>query len=458
MKNSTQILCVLLFVVGNIFAQQEKGIIGANNWLNNWTEFKPNHTDYGEPTQILTGNITKDTKLNKRDVYLLLGSVFVTDSTTLTIEPGTVILGDFDTNGSLTISKGSKIIAEGTQTDPIIFTSNRSVKKQGDWGGVFVLGDAPINKYGNGSSVEYGLRPSSYENISYGGDNTESNSGILKYVRIEYCGFGAVPDSEVNGLSLYAVGSKTTIDYVQVYKCTDDGFEFFGGTVNATHLISMYNDDDSFDMDQGWRGKGQFWLAVQAPGADNGFESDGRAKLGEGDATRPTLYNVTLVGFGKDGKDDKDKNYGMRLREDFEGELHNFVITNFAGINFKLENKKEKKDDNGNVISSEADATEKNYTTDNKLVIDNILVANNNLVNAQAYDGFKSDEQKADFIKDGKAISYVKETVLSENYALKSSVQAPAYKANVPAGIEAVDFIGAIGSTDWTANWSRKKD
>ena len=150
---------------GSSFAQQEKGIIGKNNWLNNWTEFRPNQDKHGEPTQILSGNITQDTKLTKRDTYLLLGNVFVTDNTTLTIEPGTVIIGDFKTNGSLIITKGSKIMAEGEETDPIIFTSNRSVKKEGDWGGVFILGDAPINKFGNGSSLNYGLQPSSFENI-----------------------------------------------------------------------------------------------------------------------------------------------------------------------------------------------------------------------------------------------------------------------------------------------------
>ena len=170
----------MLFAAGNLFAQQEKGIIGANNWLNNWTEFRPSHIEYGQPTQILSGNISKDTKLYKKDTYLLLGSVFVTDSTTLTIEPGTVIIGDFKTNGSLTISKGCKMIADGLATDPIIFTSNRSVKKEGDWGGLFILGDAQLNKFGNGSSINYGLNPSSSENISYGGNNTQSDSGILR--------------------------------------------------------------------------------------------------------------------------------------------------------------------------------------------------------------------------------------------------------------------------------------
>ena len=157
MKNYTQIIiCLMLLMVGNVFAQQEKGIVGSNNWLNSWTEFKPSSVDYREPTQILSGNISKDTKLYKKDTYLLLGNVFVTDSTTLTIEPGTVILGDFKTNGTLTVSKGATIIADGLETDPIIFTSNRSVKKPGDWGGIFILGDAPINKFGteNGNLFE----------------------------------------------------------------------------------------------------------------------------------------------------------------------------------------------------------------------------------------------------------------------------------------------------------------
>src|SRR5690606_5810280 len=215
MKNFTQVACLFL-LMGNMFAQQEKGIIGTNNWLNNWTEFRPSQVDYGEPTQILTGNITKDTKLTKRNTYLVLGSVFVTDSTTLTIEPGTVIIGDFKTNASLTIPKGSKIIADGMETDPIVFTSNRSVKKEGDWGGIFILGDAPINKYGNGSTLNYGLRPTSFEHISYGGTNATSNSGILRYVRIEYAGKRTKDFGYFNGLTLAGVGNQTIIENVMV--------------------------------------------------------------------------------------------------------------------------------------------------------------------------------------------------------------------------------------------------
>ena len=181
MKNFTLTALIFILLIGTTFAQQEKGIIGYSNWLNSWTEFKPNQRDYKEPTEILSGNISQDTKLSKSNTYLLLGDVFVTNNATLIIEPGTVILGDYKTKGSLTISKGSKIIAEGTQTDPIVFTSSKTDKKPGDWGGLFVLGDAPTNLFGNKAALDYGLRPSSLESISYGGKNTLSNSGILKF-------------------------------------------------------------------------------------------------------------------------------------------------------------------------------------------------------------------------------------------------------------------------------------
>ena len=158
MTKKTHLFALLLFIIcSSLFAQQEKGITGYENWLKSWTEFRPNKVDYNKPTKILTGNIVNDTKLNKSDTYLLLGDVFVTDSTTLTIEPGTVILGDFDTKGSLTISNGSKIIANGKVTDPIVFTSNRSVKKPGDWGGLIILGDAQTNLTNNNSKIAYGL-------------------------------------------------------------------------------------------------------------------------------------------------------------------------------------------------------------------------------------------------------------------------------------------------------------
>ncbi|WP_027124899.1 hypothetical protein [Gelidibacter mesophilus] len=265
MKTITQTLCLFLLIVGSSFAQQEKGIIGKSNWLTNWTEFRPNLIEQGEPTQILSGNITQDTKLTKRDTYLLLGSVFVTDSTTLTIEPGTVIIGDFKTNGSLIITKGSKIMAEGLETDPIIFTSNRSVKKEGDWGGIFLLGDAPINKFGNGSSVNLGLRPSSFENITYGGANVESNSGVMKYVRIEFAGKRTKEYGYFSALTLAGVGNKTVIENIMVSYADGNSVNVLGGEVKLEKMVSFRTKSNDYEFNFGTQTHIRNSLAIRSP-------------------------------------------------------------------------------------------------------------------------------------------------------------------------------------------------
>lgn len=265
MKNFTRTLCLFLFVCANLFAQQEKGIIGTNNWLNPWTEFKPNQVDYGEPTQILSGNISKDTKLNKKDIYLLLGNVFVTDSTTLTIEPGTIIIGDYETIGSLTISNGSKIIADGTETDPIIFTSNRGVKKEGDWGGLFILGDAPISKFGNESSLNYGLKPTSFKNINYGGANPESDSGILRYVRIEFAGKRTKDFGYYDALTLAAVGNNTIIENVMVSYCAGNSFNVIGGDVTLDRMVSYRTSGNDYVFNYGTQSYITNSLAIRSP-------------------------------------------------------------------------------------------------------------------------------------------------------------------------------------------------
>lgn len=265
MKIFTQTLIVLLCFVTNSFSQQEKGIIGADNWLNNWTEFIPNQVNYNNPTQILSGTITTDTKLYKKDTYLLLGSVFVTDSTTLTIEPGTVIIGDYKTNGSLTISKTSKIIADGLATDPIVFTSNRSVKKEGDWGGLFILGNAPINKFGNGSSINYGLQTASADHISYGGEQIESNSGILRYVRIEFAGKRVKEYGYFSGLTLAGVGSGTIIENVMVSYCEGNSFNILGGNPNLSKMISFRTKSNDYEFNYGTQCTITNSLAIRSP-------------------------------------------------------------------------------------------------------------------------------------------------------------------------------------------------
>lgn len=309
MKNSTIMLCLLLLAVGNTFAQQEKGVIGTSNWLNSWTEFRPNHIEYGEPTQILSGNINKNTKLYKKDIYLLLGSVFVTDSTTLTIEPGTVIIGDFKTTGSLIISKGSTLIADGLETDPIIFTSNRSVKKAGDWGGIMILGDAPMNKFGNTAAVNYGLKPSSYNNISYGGPNVKSNSGILRYVRIEFAGKRTKDFGYYNGLTLAAVGNKTIVENVMVSYCEGNSFNVIGGEVIMNKMVSYRSMSNDYEFNYGTQATITNSMAIRSPyvsGADGSrcMLVASYDKKDEVDLTQKGTFvnaeNLTLVNISED--------------------------------------------------------------------------------------------------------------------------------------------------------------
>ena len=264
-------LFIFLFVTGNLFSQQEKGIVGSENWLNNWTDFKPTQRDYGEPTKILAGNIAENTTLIKSEVYLLLGNVFVTNGAKLTIEPGTVILGDYKSNGSLTITKGARIMASGLQTDPIVFTSNRSVKRAGDWGGIIILGEAPSNKFGNGSAAKFypELVPSSYANANYGGDKMDDNSGILKYVRIEFAGKRIFNAGNFNGLLLAGVGDSTILENVMVSYSAGNAFEAWGGQLSMLQMISYRANNNDFKFNFGVQCNLNNSLAVRSPYVSN---------------------------------------------------------------------------------------------------------------------------------------------------------------------------------------------
>ncbi len=215
-------------------------------------------------------------------------------------------------------------MAAGEPDETVVFTSARPLKEAGDWGGIILAGNAPVKREQGSGRVE-GLP----QTIRYGGNNPEDNSGVLSYVRIEYVGFGFAPGSEINGLSLYGVGSNTQLDHIQVYESTDDGFEWFGGTVNARYLLSMYSDDDSFDVDEGWDGYGQFWLAIQKDGADNGLEADGYSGSAEGQSTFPAIFNATFIGHGS--AEGNDVNAGLNLRNGYTGTVANSIISGFGG-------------------------------------------------------------------------------------------------------------------------------
>ncbi|MBN2813130.1 MAG: hypothetical protein JXQ80_03575, partial [Bacteroidales bacterium] len=209
------------------------GAFGTVDWTDGWANWTPQNTVYPATTDVIAaGDITTNTTLTAGKVYLLDGWVYVKSGATLTIEPGTIIRGSKANKGAIIVEKGAKIIAEGTADDPIVFTSNQDAgsRSYGDWGGLIILGEALVNK--TDPTIEGG--PTS----TYGGTNDADSSGILKYVRIEFPGIAFQPDKEINGLTLGGVGSKTVIDYVQVSFCGDDSYEFFGGTVNAKHIIA----------------------------------------------------------------------------------------------------------------------------------------------------------------------------------------------------------------------------
>ena len=285
---------------------------------------------------ILKTDITGTRNLVKDSTYVLEGNIFV--SGTINIQAGTVIKGDKLTKGALIIVQGGKINAIGTPTAPIVFTSRMGpgLRAAGDWGGVILVGKAPCNQTdptveGLTKSLHYG-----------GGTNPADNSGTMQYCRIEFAGIALQPDNEINGLTMCAVGSGTTIDHIQVSYSGDDSYEWFGGTVNAKYLVAYCGLDDEYDTDFGYSGHVQFALGIRNPrvadvSTSNGFESDNDAAGSVGQPkTKAVFSNITLIGPWKTPAD-KNVNAmfgaGMHIRRNSSLSAFNSV---FAGWNTGL--------------------------------------------------------------------------------------------------------------------------
>ncbi|MCZ8354211.1 MAG: hypothetical protein O9340_05720 [Cyclobacteriaceae bacterium] len=268
------------------------------------------------PVIELAGNITTNLTLDATKSYLLKGQTFVKNNVTLTIPAGTVIKGDKATKATLIVEPGGRLVCNGTAANPVVFTSAQAVgaRDKGDWGGVVILGTAFVNQASQ-PNIE-GISPAvPYGNTTSPTTNADQNSGTLNYVRIEYAGIELSPNNETNSLTMGGVGNGTTINYVQVSFGGDDGFEWFGGTVNGKYLVSHSTWDDDFDTDFGWSGNIQFGLVVRNPffadqSGSNAFESDNQ---GNGNAitncdatassagtatacTRGVFSNITVLG------------------------------------------------------------------------------------------------------------------------------------------------------------------
>ncbi|MDB5245677.1 MAG: hypothetical protein JWQ40_71 [Segetibacter sp.] len=260
-------------------------------------------------TVTLSGRIDKDTVLRKGNEYILKGLVYMVNNATMTIEPGVTVKGSYIGNdvGALIITRGAKINASGTPDAPIVFTSNSPNPRSGDWGGLVLLGKASVNASFSGANtieVEGGINNSFNDGIGGGAAavNEDDSSGVLRYVRIEFAGYAYQPDKEINSLTMAAVGRKTVIDHVQVYYAKDDAFEWFGGTVNASHLIAYKTQDDDFDTDNGYSGKVQFGIIIRDSliadiSNSEAFESDNNSSGSTASPKTTAVFsNITAVG------------------------------------------------------------------------------------------------------------------------------------------------------------------
>ncbi len=277
-----------------------------------------------EETVILTpasGSITESLTLEANKEYIINGATIVAAGAVLTIEPGTIIKAEAGPNVYLAVEQGAQIIANGTSSNPIIFTSNSTTPSAGDWGGIIILGKAPVNSVTGTSTAT-----SEIGNLPYGGNIVDDNSGVLRYVRVQYSGGAADGQSENNGFSFYGVGNGTTIEYIQAFEGADDGVEFFGGTVNASFIAVVNAEDDSIDWTEGYNGTITDAYILQGNGiGDEAFECDGfntDFTNASGAFSNPTVSNVTIE--SESGTNDSTR--GFLLRAGTQGTFSNVLI------------------------------------------------------------------------------------------------------------------------------------
>ena len=302
----------------------------------------------------ITQDITTSRTLYKDTTYTLKGFIHVANGATLTIQAGTTIKGDYNTVGSsLFVLRGAKIIAQGTESAPIVFTSSQPVgsRKPGDWGGLILVGNA-IGSRGvvqvEGTGTSTGSTSGTNYAVNYGEGSTQSdNSGILQYVRVEFAGYAPATDQELNAFTFATVGSGTKISYLQALGGLDDSYEFFGGALDGDHLVAYETGDDMFDMSEGFQGRLQFLIGYNSQqltprtGAGSlatdleGIENDGCNGSGCTNAfnqqpfTIPLIANFTLVGCGSQSCTGPGGGFGMMLRRGTGGYYVNGILTRF---------------------------------------------------------------------------------------------------------------------------------
>jgi hypothetical protein len=409
---------------------------------------------------VLSGTYNTDLTLDAGKNYILRGFVYVQSPAVLTIPAGTTIKGEKSSKGTLIIERGAKIMAQGTASSPIVFTSDQPAgsRNYGNWGGIVILGNSFENQAGTPVTEGGTDRP-------YGGTIAADNSGVLSYVRIEFPGIALAPNSEINGLTLGAVGSGTQIDHIQVSYSGDDAFEWFGGTVNAKNIIAHRTWDDDFDTDFGYSGNVQYgvalrdiWIADQS--TSNGFESDNDAAASESTPLTAAVFsNMSVFGHFRNISDTAGANSligrGAHIRRNTSISIFNTVITGYReGIRI----------DNNDKTGAN---TQANMTAGN-LVLKNITLAGNvkDLNTAGGADKtlFNTAFNTA---SNNSVLATIDELKLN---AANFNLEAPVFIPNNDSPLlnsadfshsklqgtffTTTTFRGAFGSVDWTSGWA----
>lgn len=492
--------------------------ITAVTLVQSCSEDEPAPDDNTDELTALEGNLTTQT-LDASKVYLLKNQVFIPDGVTLTIPAGTIIKGD--RKAVLVVKPGGKLMANGTSTNPVIFTSKVEAgsRERGYWAGIVILGKAFVNQPGQ-VAIE-GISPAVFYGAKYldatatvdFNTNATDNSGSLTYVRIEYAGVELTPNNETNGLTMGGVGSGTVISNVQVSYGGDDGFEWFGGTVNAKNLISYNTWDDDFDTDFGWRGKVQYGLIVRYPTAadqseSNAFESDSQGNGNEifsngatgtawctnserGGCTSGVFSNITVLGPRKFNARALSNNYknAMHIRRRSSISIFNSYFSGFR-IGMRV-------DDAGTLA---------NITSGNAVFANNVLAVPGTVViaapaatapaDASFATGLTLDDAgvvgngaagNAAFLRDtwnatnttmngspawtAEANPYAglginanwywgandANAYVAPNFSVTSGTLATGAaftNAKVSSGFDVVTYRGAFGATNWTTGWA----
>lgn len=406
-------------------------------------EERPVFRDMGEGTGTVTWKKGND--------YLLEGLVFVNDGQVLTIEAGTVIRfreGQGENASALIVARGGRIIARGTPDEPIIFTAEKDdleeaipLGSKGLWGGLILLGNAPVNTPGNEGYIE-GIPPAE-PRAYFGGNNPDSDSGVLSYVSIRHGGTNIGDGNEINGLTLAGVGRGTEIDYVEIFSNADDGVEIFGGTVNLRHMAVWGCGDDAFDIDLGWSGFGQFWLGVQTDFTGNNLvELTGGTLTGSALFPHPWILNATFAGNGSRGAGncaDFSRNAGGHL-------ANSLFMHKLNGISLEATNLSN--DSFSQWINGNLSITNTHFYE----------VAGNSPGHQFLLSGFytpdKLQQWRNAFSPAGNLIE--DPLIDPENYRFKPAEKIRGPLTSPPSPwFQITDFRGAFGESNWLSGWSK---